>query len=339
MRIDIKRLPKSVVEIKGSLTAEEFEEHITKATNHIVNEAALAGFRKGKAPERLVVEKVGDAHILEKAAHAALEELYLRALKEHAIHAIGPPEIRITKLARGNPLEWEAMVVILPRVVLPDYKEIAKEKNAEPRIPASVSDEEVLKALEQLQNMRSRTLNGEKKMPELNDEFAKLVGAFTTLEELKETIRKNITAEKAAKEADARKMKLLEAIAEKTSLEIPDILIEREKEKMVQELQANITSLGMEWKEYLQHIKKKEEDLQSGWHADAEKRITFALLLKEVAEREHITPSEDELNAWTYQYLASQDDRVKKSLDPARVKEYAYGVIRNEKVSHFLEQC
>jgi len=88
---------------------------------------------------------------------------------------------------------------------------------------------------------------------------------------------------------------------------------------------------------YLTHIKKKEEELRNEWQSDAEKRVRSAMVLREIAKNESIEPTEDELNAWAYQYLAQTEESEKKNLDLERVKDYAYGVIRNKKVLEFLE--
>lgn len=332
MHVELTKKPKSTVLVKGSLSAEEFNIHIQHITQHVVAQAELPGFRKGKAPEKMVVEKMGEATFLEEAASEALSKVYPTILKEHHIDAIGRPQIRITKLARGNPLEFEAEIATLPAIPLPDYKNIAKEKNTIPKEESIVSDEELAKTTDWLRESRKTT-----PLPELTDEFAKSVGNFKNVDELKNAIRENMKFEKEQKVRDNRRMELLGAIAQKTTIELPDILVESEKEKMRQELRSGVESMGMTWDAYLSHIKKTENDLNTDWQKDAEKRAASALILREIAKIEHIEPTDDELAAWVYDYLASRDESEKKNIDPTRVKEYAYGVLRNIKVFEFLE--
>lgn len=357
MQIEVVKKPKSTVIIKGSLSGEEFNAYIEKVTKHFVEEAELPGFRKGKAPERMVVEKIGEAKILEEAANAALAKIYPPLLKEHAIEAIGRPEIRITKLARGNPFEFEADIAVLPEITLADYKRIAANKNAKPKEEITVSDEELHKTIDWLRKSRTKKEHVEpaahadepdaasKKqdppaggLPDLTDEFAQSVGAFKTVEDLKNAIRENMKFEKDQKAHDKRRAELLEAVSEASTLEIPDILIASEKEKMTAELKGSIEQMGMQWDTYLTHIKKTESDLKNEWSKDAQKRVKSALILREIAKQESIEPSDDELNAWTYQYMAQMDESQKKNIDLERVKDYAYGVMRNQKVFEFLEQ-
>ena len=342
MQIEITKKPKSVVFIKGSLPAEDFDAHIKHVTDQFVSEAELPGFRKGKAPEKMVVEKISEAALLEEAAEEALKKEYPAILKEHAIDAIGQPQIRITKLARGNALEFEAEISVLPAVPVPDYKKLTKIINEKPAEDINVSDEEIQKSIEWLQKSR-RPLNQSSDKTEhdsglaLTDEFAQSLGNFKTVADLKTAIRENMLFEKKEKAREKRRMELLNGIAEKTTVEIPDILIDAEKQKMLAEIKSGVTSMGMEWAAYLDHIKKTEDDLVKDLQKDAERRAHHSLVLREIAEQEHIDPTTDECNAWAYQYLMARPEHEKKDIDPQRVAEYAYGVIRNQKVFEFLE--
>ncbi|TSC79314.1 MAG: FKBP-type peptidyl-prolyl cis-trans isomerase, trigger factor [Parcubacteria group bacterium Gr01-1014_29] len=335
MQVALLKKPKSTVTVKASLSAEEFTIHIQQVTQQAVAKAELPGFRKGKAPEKMVVEKIGEATLLEEAASEALNKVYPTILKEHHIDAIGHPHVRITKLARGNPLEFEAEIAVLPEITLPDYKDMATKKNAEQKKEIIITDEELNKTIDWLQKSRAAK-NGE--TTELTNEFAQSLGAYNTVDDLKNSIRENMKFEKEQKARDERRMELLGAVAEKTTIELPDILVESEKEKMGLELKNGVESIGMTWEAYLSHIKKTQDDLNTEWQKDAEKRAASALILREIAKNEHIEPSDDELNAWVYNYLASRDESEKKNIDLVRVKEYAYGVLRNIKVFEFLER-
>lgn len=338
MQTHIQHLPKSVVKLEGSLAAEEFDAYVKRATAHMVESVELPGFRKGKAPEKMVLEKVGEAHILEEAADLALRDMYPKALESHNLDAIGRPEVRIKKLARGNPLEWEAEITVLPAITLPDYTAIAKEKNAEPKPEVAITDEELTKTIDWLRNSRKQKQeDGTEIVPELTDDFAKSLGAFTTVDELKTALTNNMHEEKTAKEHDKRKMELIAAIRSRATLEIPELLVDAEKEKMATELKASIGSMGLKWDEYLTHIKKTEDELKADWAKDAETRVAYALILREIAKHENLSPSAEELDRWADSYIAAQSEDVRAQLDRSRIKEYAYGVLRNEKVFEFLE--
>ena len=126
MKVSIKKLPKSEVEIEGELESEIFEGYFAAALKKIGENVELDGFRKGKVPENVLLSKIPEISILEEMAQLAFNEFYPKILAEEKIDAISRPEISITKLARKNPLGFKIKTAVLPETTLPDYKGIAK---------------------------------------------------------------------------------------------------------------------------------------------------------------------------------------------------------------------
>lgn len=139
--------------------------------------------------------------------------------------------------------------------------------------------------------------------------------------------------------ADARiqqqgRLEILDKIINETKAEIPKILIEAGKNKMLEEIKFSIEQTGLKWEDYLNHLKKTKEELLKDWDKDALKRVKYGLALNEIAEREKIEVGEEELNKEAEKILAQY-----KGVDPERARLYTYGIIRNEKVFRFLESC
>lgn len=179
----------------------------------------------------------------------------------------------------------------------------------------------------------------ERHVPELNDAFAKGLGNFSSVEELKQNIRNGLTQEKQEKEKGRVRIEIISSIAEQSTVEIPDVLIESELDKMVHELQDGVTRMGMKWDEYLLHVKKTVEELKKEWREEAEKRVRIALALREIARQEKIEPNEREIQERADQFLRqfkSAED-AQKNIHPDQLREYARGILRNEKVFEFLE--
>ena len=140
LKTNVKKLPKSEVEIEGELAAEAFELYFDKALNKIGAEVEVDGFRKGKVPQNILLSKVPEIRILEEMAAMAIEEHYPKILESEKLDVISRPEISIIKLARKNPLAFKIKTALMPETKLPDYKKIAgkivsevtdKEKNVE----------------------------------------------------------------------------------------------------------------------------------------------------------------------------------------------------------------
>lgn len=431
MTYTIIKFPKSEVEIRVKLEADEMKDFQTVALTEVVRSVEIEGFRKGKAPVDIVRKKMGDAKLRERASILAVEKTYHRVIKELAakeeenFEPIGSPKVEVAKVAAGGALEYTARVAILPEIALPDYKNIAKSINAEKPTPA-VAEEEIEKALLWLRNSRASLItvarpaqkkdvveidfeaslagvaleNGksqnhplvigegefmpgfedeligmktdeekkfsieapkdyiepalagkkldftvrvklvqEKRLPELSDEFARGLGKFDNLEDLKKNIREGLAAEKEEKERSERRIKIAETVADKISAELPDLLVNRELDKMAGELRSNIEKRGLQWPDYLGHIKKTEEDLRKDWAKDAVRRVKIALVLRKIGQAEKIEPTKEEVQETTTETVSRLgiNEGEFKKIDRAAFLEYNATIARNEKVFKFLE--
>jgi trigger factor len=119
----------STVSIEGEVPFAYLEAHRTAAVKHLAKHIKLDGFREGHVPEKMLIERVGEMALLTEMAERALRDVYPAVVKGHELDVIGYPEITITKIAKNNPLGFKAKVAVVPPVMLPDYKAIAKEKN------------------------------------------------------------------------------------------------------------------------------------------------------------------------------------------------------------------
>ena len=314
--LEIKKLPKSQVEITGEIPADIFERAYCEALAEFGKKIDVPGFRPGHAPEKAVLDRAGLQVVIERAAGIALARAYPEVLRENKLDAIGHPQIVITKIARNNPLGFKATTAVLPGVNLPDWRALVKVKMSE-KIEVDVSEKEVEEAFDYLQKSKNK--------PQ------------TSGEELKNSIRQNLALDKEARAREARRMAALDDISKKTSIEIPDILIEGEKNKMLAELKSSISQFGLGWADYLSHIKKSEEELIAGWAKDAEKRVRCAMILRQIADQEKIEPTPAELDEHVSQIILREPENERLKIDRERLRDYAYGILRNEKVFRLLE--
>ena len=154
-------------------------------------------------------------------------------------------------------------------------------------------------------------------LPELNDEFAQDI-AFDTLEQLQESVRGNIQTEVEKEVNQKFESAVIEEIVGKSKIdELPPQLVQEETYKMLYELQQDTGQQGVDWKDYLSHIDKTEEELLEGFKEGAEKRLTAAIVLRELAVVEDIKVTkeeiEEEIAAMTKQYESIPD--IVKQID------------------------
>ena len=146
--VSIKKIKNTSIEIEGSIDATTMETFRKQALKNINETIAIDGFRKGKVPENILVQKVGGKTILEEMAELAISKAYPEILINEKIDAIGRPEVHITKLARGNPLEFTITTAVVPTFELPNYKNIAEgEIKRLPEGENKVTDVELDKAI------------------------------------------------------------------------------------------------------------------------------------------------------------------------------------------------
>ncbi len=345
MQIKMNKLPKSEIEIEGELEADVFEGYFEKALKKIGENIEIDGFRKGKAPENVLLSKIPEAQILGEMAEMALSENYPKILIENKIDAISRPEISITKLVRKNPLGFKIKTAILPEIKMPDYKKIAKkvvseitdtEKNFEP------TEKEVKDTIMDIRKSRApkiKTSDVEgaqtsdvKELPDFNNKFVQALGPFKDIEDFKDKLKENMKLEKENGLKEKTRLKIAEEIVEGMSVDLPEIFIESELEKILYRMKSDITVMGLKFEDYLKHIKKTKEDLKKEFHEDAEKKAKLALALNEISKLENIKADPKKVASEVAMILEHY-----KEADPVRAEMHAENVLTNEAIFQFLE--
>ena len=136
-----------------------------------------------------------------------------------------------------------------------------------------------------------------KELPELDDDFAKDVSEFDTLDELKEDIKKQII-ERKDKEAKADfENKLLELVIENIEAEIPDCMFDQKVDEMVQDYAYRLQMQGLDINTYLQYLGQTPEEFKAQFEEGAKKQVKVALALEAIVDAEKIEANEDEINA------------------------------------------
>ncbi len=340
-----KELPQSEMELTFSVSVEEFETYREAAVKAVRGGLELPGFRKGNAPEALIVSRYGDMIFLEEMADRAVRDAYLKAIVDEKIDTIGEPEITITKLGKGNPLEFKVKVAVFPELVLPDYKKISKEEMSKEE-EVSVSEKEVDDVIDEIRKKRAGvhthedgSTHNEKheevkepSVPELTDEFVKTLGKFENVADFKERVTDNLKLEKEARVREKKRVATLDAIQKGTKGDIPEALINSELNRMVGQLKADVASFGGKFEDYLSHVKKTEESLRKEWREEAARRARVQLAVNAIAEKEKLEPKEDEI----MKEIAHLRDHYKEA-DDDLLRGFATQMLQNEKVMVFLE--
>ena len=124
MKTEVTELPESRVRVDVDVESEDVDRGINRAARAIARDMRLPGFRKGKAPPSLIVQRVGRAEVLQQAVRDSLPEWYEQALVDSGVSPIGNPEIELTEVpeGEGDPLKFQFEVGVRPPAKLGEYK-------------------------------------------------------------------------------------------------------------------------------------------------------------------------------------------------------------------------
>jgi trigger factor len=349
--VKVTPLEKSEVEIEAEIPYELVAKERAAALKELNKTATIPGFRSGHIPEKILVERLGEITILEKAAERILPEATYHIIVDSNIESIGRPSITITKIAAGAPIGFKVRTAIVPKITaFPDYKVIAKKENLKKKEEISVEEKEVdaiileFRKNQAYQNKLEKEKNGEvidltpeelfkeENLPPFDDELAKKIGSFAHVEDFRSKVRENIKKEKEQKAREKLRMQILEHILQKTEVVIPDLLIDEELQRMWARFLDDVERMGVHADQYLAHIRKTQEELLKEWRDDAEKKVKLQLILDKIAKEENLKPDEELLRKETEHLLSHHKDAL-----PDRARNYVEMVLTNEKVLEFLE--
>jgi FKBP-type peptidyl-prolyl cis-trans isomerase (trigger factor) len=325
-----------VLEIEAERAA--LDKSYEKALVEAGNEIRLPGFRPGKAPRKMIEGALNLQAVEQHAAQELISELYPAVLAETKIEPVDYPSVEIVQMAKDKPFLFKLTVEVYPEVKLGKYKGLKLEKQ-----PTEVSEADVLAALGRLQERVSTAdAEGKKVLQPLDDEFAKKVSRYGTLAELKAELLRAMSEEKIAEaEADLRNQAIAAAGAD-AKLEIPQAMIERETDVMLDELKTSLAQSGLTLEQYLQGAKKEEQVLRDELKNPAEIRVKGKLILKAVAAAEKLTVTPDEMAAeikTMAEAYGQQADAAEKQLNEggrAYIEEY---LLRKKALDWLIEQA
>ena len=162
MATTFEKLSSNKVKLGFIVAPEKFDEGLKKAYNKLKGRINIPGFRKGKAPMRVIENHYGEGVFYEDALDAIFPEIYQAALKEHDVHVVDRPEIDVEQIGRGKELKFTVEVFVRPDVELGQYKNLGLVKTVD-----EVTDDDVNAEIERARERSARWV-------EITDRPAKL---------------------------------------------------------------------------------------------------------------------------------------------------------------------
>ncbi|RCW41841.1 MULTISPECIES: trigger factor [unclassified Halanaerobium] len=164
MEVVKEKLEGNRVQLEVEIEEEKVEEALEKAYRKVVKDISIPGFRKGKAPRKVVEKRFGEEVLHKDALDILIPQGYSKALEEAGIEPIAQPEIEDFYIAAGEPATFKAVVEVKPDVKLGKYKNLGIEKE-----DSEVKDEEIETRLQNMLDQHSQLVNSDKEELEEGD--------------------------------------------------------------------------------------------------------------------------------------------------------------------------
>lgn len=425
MSSEVIKKENTKVTLKIVLDDAQFEKAINKAYNKMKSRFNIQGFRKGKAPRKIVEKFYGVEVFYEDAFNLAFPEAFEAAIKENDIEPVSQPEIDIEEIEAGKGVTFTAVVEVMPEFEVKDYKGIEVEKKE-----YNVQEEDIQKELDSMveQNARmiaiedraakdgdmviidykgmidgeafeggtaekqnltigsgqfipgfeeqligknieeevevkvtfpeeyhSEELAGkeatfevkiheikEKELPEVDDEFAKDVSEFDTLEELKNDIKSKLEEDVKKKAEQELRNSVVETVANTVEIEIPKAAIDRQVDNMLADFDYRLQFQGINLQYYFQLTGTTEEELREQMREDAAKTVKNELVLEKIGKEEKIEATEEELEEQLKTMAAQYNqelDKLKSNLRDQDLKYIKEGIIVRKTIDFLVENA
>jgi len=384
---------------------------------------AVPGFRKGKAPRKMVEQFYGQGVFFEDAFNDAFPALYEASVKEHELTPVDQPSIELEDVLDDGTVKVKATVTLMPEVKLGQYKGI-KVDLVEYNVTDEDVDHEVQHALEHasrfvdvdsrpVQNGDTVGLNysgsvdgvkfdggtaenqtleigsgsfipgfeeqmigmtigeekalnvkfpddyhaedlkgkeavfdvkvlsiKEKQVPALDDEFAKDVSEFDTLEEYKNDIRAKKAEQKKQQAETEMENKMIEAIADNAEIDIPDCMVEQQIDQQLRDMEMRMSYQGLKMEDYMKYTGMTLDKMRDMYRDGAKKTVKIQLTLGQIIKDEKIEATEDEITAEIDKYAANygaQGEEFKKNITDSQKDYFKEIAVMNKLIAMLKE--
>lgn len=425
MNVKVQDIEENVVELEIEIDTEKFDEAMGKAYKKNAKKFNVPGFRKGKAPRKVIERFYGESVLYEDAVNFIYPEAYEQAIKENDIHAVSQPKIDIVQIGNGESFIFTAKVTVKPQVELGDYLgiEITKQET-------NVTDEDIEKELNLIAKKNSRLINiedreiqegdtviidfegfiegepfeggeatdhyleigsghfipgfeeqlkgakideelnvnvtfpenyGESKLagkpavfkvkvkgikkeelPIIDDEFAKDVSEFDTLDEYKADLKNKIIEREDNRIKKEIRAEVIKKVVENTEINIPQAMIDNEIDRILQEFNFNLQIQGMDLETYLKITNTDYIKFREMYEEIARNNVKTQLVLEKVADVENIEVTEDELDEEIKKYAKDSNKKyedVKELLNGENIRYIKDNLLLEKTIDFLVEKA
>ena len=333
---NIIKQAKSIVEVTVTVPWTDISATWDQTLARMAADTEISGFRKGSAPLLMVESQLGQ-RLQDEVLKVAMPNFLIQALQGSDIVPIDYPQYQLISFVKGQQIQFKATITNRPTVSVGNYKTIKTVRPqikpvTEEEIQKVIDD--LFKRWSSRQSSVGQNTggpsfaeasagkqagsinfqgspstqpvggqagsgtipltNGQLSMPD--DNFAKAMGAMSLID-LKSKIRKDLESNVSYNNELDYEESILQEVEKITTVELPEILIQDELNRMLVSLQRRVADMGLLLEDYLKGQGKTLEQIKTEWRPQAEKNVRMELGLAEIARMENVTISDQELQA------------------------------------------
>lgn len=427
MKANAERLDKTRAQLTVEITEGEFEKSLQKAYLQVVKKVNIPGFRKGKAPRRIIENIYGREILLEDALKDAVPKAYFEALEQHKdeFTAVSEPDYEMVQTDKGSPVIFKAAFDIKPEVTLGQYKGLDLEKTIK-----EITNEDIDNEVRQMQQRYAKLavvdgpaetndvinidfegkIDGEpfpggkgedhplelgsnsfipgfedqligvhkddtvdvkvtfpadyhsedlagkeavftvkvneikrKELAGLDDEFAKDVSEFATMQELRQDIENKLKEAAEKKSTNELRDSAVKKAVENAEVEIPQSMIESRIHSMIEDFALRLQQQGISFEYYLQATNTKYEDIKQSYQESAENSVKADLVLEALAKEEKFIVTTEDIDAEIKKMAEAykQDEaKVREIMEKqGRISSLEFGIMIDKAVDFIIEKA
>ena len=425
MSTTVEKIASNKVKLSFDVDSAKFDEAMGKAYLKVRNQVTIPGFRKGKAPRKMIENMYGEGVFYDEAFELIFDEVYGPAVDENKVEVVDRPEIEIQEIGAGKNLKFTCEVFVKPDVTLGEYKGVSVKKET-----TVVSDVEVDARVEEERNKQATeievedravvegdTVNldyagtvdgvafaggtaqdqtlkigsgsfipgfeeqmigmniGEEKdlqvtfpekyhaeelagkaavfhvkvnsitetqLPALDDDFAKDISEFDTLEEYKADIRAKLEAQAAERDNNNFTNAVIEKVLENATVEIPEAMIERQIDSMMRDFEYRLMGNGLKLDDFLKYTGSDMKAFRENYRGQAEKSVKAHLVLEAIEQAEAIDATQEQIDKQLEAFAAQTGKTVeefKASLSESDIEYFKADAIRDNCVKFLADNA
>ena len=425
MSTTVEKIASNKVKLSFDIDSAKFDEAMGKAYLKVRNQVTIPGFRKGKAPRKMIENMYGEGVFYDEAFELIFDEVYGPAVDENKIEVVDRPEIEIQEIGAGKNLKFTCEVFVKPDVTLGEYKGVSVKKEttvvSDVEVDARVEEERNKQATEiQVEDRavaegdtvnldyagtvdgvafaggtaQDQTLKigsgsfipgfeeqmigmniGEEKdlqvtfpekyhaeelagkaavfhvkvnsitetqLPALDDDFAKDISEFDTLEEYKADIRAKLEAQAAERDNNNFTNAVIEKVLENATVEIPEAMIERQIDSMMRDFEYRLMGNGLKLDDFLKYTGSDMKAFRENYRGQAEKSVKAHLVLEAIEKAEAIDATQEQIDKQLEAFAAQTGKTVeefKASLSESDIEYFKADAIRDNCVKFLADNA